>query len=270
MIQRIALLAVLAFASVNAELVVNLGNECIANEIGGAHYGETFGACPDYNFTTSVTEECCVAQCSESLLAPPEVAALFHVCRGSDSGGAEVGTFDWADYCDCSFREYCNFACMSMCDTPIINNHNRVAGRVQSAAIYASTNNTEHDTFLFRLNHFSQNGCPVFFFAIFNTGLEVAIDWSRSALYEPFSYVGEAYSCDDIFVSFTEEEYPICGNDDIEEIGDKQCAIQLPAEFETEEQGIRLRGRYVAYTSCGFESVDLIPLDCADRLNYGI
>lgn len=274
MMLRIALLAAVALASVSAEIRVKYGNECAAeipfpSESGFWHPG--WDKCAnDQHVTTSLGDECCVAQCMETLLAADDVTnASFVVCAGSDNGGVQVHDFDWAkQYCDCSFKDYCKFACCPTCDTPKVSSHNRVHGHLQSAGFMASANNeTEHDVFRFKLTHDSRNLCGVFFFAIFQTGNQIVIDWTLSVLYMPYKYdevFQVSHSCEDILVEFDDEaKKPQCGNSDlIENLGEKQCSLKLPAKFEAALDYGFVPARYIAYTSCYFKSVDVLEQDC--------
>jgi len=212
----------------------------------------------------------------ENLLKPyddfvPGSGVPYKVCAGSDDGGKDVSEFDWAkDYCDCSFKEYCTFACCPTCDTPMVSSNNRVHGHLQSAGFMAAKDNqTEHDVFRFSLTHDSRNLCGVFFFAIFETGNQIVIDWNLSVLYMPYTsdFLG-AHSCEDILVEFADVEEddlnkkPQCGPSAlIENLGEKQCGLRLPSKFGSDLEYGFVKARYIAYTSCHFK-VDVLEQDC--------
>lgn len=258
------------------------GDKCIAGlPYPGTGWPKGWDMCtPDIHDTTAIQEECCVAQCMETLLYPDsDHNASFVVCAGSDDNGQRVFHFDWAkQYCDCSFKEYCSFVCCPTCDTPAISSNNRVHGKLQSAGIMASDDNeTDSDVYRFKLTHDSRNLCAVFFFAIFETGNQVVIDWTLSVMYMPYYYdpdLERSWSCEEIITQFVDviednvpenlvTKKPQCGHSDlIENLSDKQCALRLPRVFfEAGDEYRSVCARYIAYTTCHF-MVDVLDKDC--------
>lgn len=266
------LLAAVAFTAVNAVVDVQYGDKCIAEvQFPHGEWPKGWDMCPK-NESTQIQDECCVSSCMATLLeAGNGTQPWFKVCSGGKDGGYQVEDFEWASqYCDCPFREYCNFACCPTCDTPMVSSNNKVFGPLKSAGFMSNTDNeTDSQITKFGLRHDSRNLCPVFFFAIFQTGNVIAIDWASSVLYMPFYFNhddDEAYSCEEIIAELrpTEKAAWCKPSQDIDDdIQEGVCHVQLPGLFWSSE-GDRLPARYIAYSNCGFKYVKVMDTECED------